>query len=303
MKIMILGAGGVGGYLGARFLRAGERDVTLVARGAHLAKIRQKGLDVFDDGEHYTVHPAHAADDPAELGIFDLILVTLKDTDFENGMRLIRPNIAPHTVILPLLNGVEYRPRILKHYPQADVLEGCIYILSNILEPGVIRKKGKIFRLCWGKEDFDPTAYRPVAELFDRSLPRHKPTAQIAYEQWKKFLFISPMAVLSSCYGDPMDRIAREHTDELRKLIDEIAALAQAKGVSLTEQDVEATLEQASRVLPGAKTSMQLDIERGKPAEIEALAGYVVREGERLGSEVSSMRELYHCLRERSRHE
>ncbi|ADV46780.1 2-dehydropantoate 2-reductase [Nitratifractor salsuginis DSM 16511] len=300
MKIMILGAGGVGGYLGARFLRAVEPDVTLVARGAHLDKIRQEGLTILEDTERYTVHPAHATDDPEGLGLFDLILVTLKDTDLDDGLERIRNNVGPQTVILPLLNGVEYRPRILKRYPQADVLEGCIYILSNIVEPGVIRKKGKIFRLCWGKEGFDPADYRPIVELFDRALPRHKPTAEIAYEQWKKFLFISPMAVLTSIYKVPMDRIAQEHADELRELTEEIAALAQAKGVPLTRQDVEATLEQAAKVLPGAKTSMQLDIERNKPAEIEALAGYVVREGDRLGVKVPTMEKLYRALRLRT---
>jgi 2-dehydropantoate 2-reductase len=298
---MILGAGGVGGYLGARFLRAGESDVSLVARGTHLEKIRQDGLTILEDSERYTVHPTHATDDPDGLGLFDLILVTLKDTDFDQGLELIRNNVGSGTVILPLLNGVEYRPRILKRYPQADALEGCIYILSNIVEPGVIRKKGKIFRLCWGKEGFDPADYRSIAELFDRALPRHKPTANIAYEQWKKFLFISPMAVLTSTHGVPMDRIAQEHTDELKALLEEIAALARAKGVPLSEQDVEATLEQASKVLPSAKTSMQLDIERGKPAEIEALAGYVVNEGKRLGVDVSMMRKFYDRLRSMSK--
>lgn len=303
MKIMVVGAGGVGGYLGARFIRAGENDVTLIARGAHLEAIQTRGLHIIDQLEEYTVHPAYALEDPAGLGIQDLILLTLKATDLEAGLEAIRSNVSDQTVILPLLNGVEYRPRILKHYPQADALEGCIYILSNIVEPGVIRKKGEIFRLCWGRENFDPDDYAQIVELFDRSLPRHKPTADIAYEQWRKFLFISPMAALTSLYKVPMDQVYREHRTQLRRLLEEITALARAKGISLGEKEIEATLAQASKVLPGAKTSMQLDLERGKPAEIEALVGYVVKEGKRLGVDVSEMERIYQLLRaEPSRH-
>ena len=296
MKIMIVGAGGVGGYLGARFIRAGENDVSLIARGAHLEAIRQRGLHIIDQQEEYTVHPTHALKNPASLGIQDLILLTLKETDLEAGLQSIRSNVSEQTVILPLLNGVEYRPRILKHYPRANALEGCIYILSNILEPGVIRKKGEIFRLCWGKEDFDPTDYAPVTRLFDRSLPRHKPTADIAFEQWRKFLFISPMAALTSLYKISMDQVYKEHRAPLRRLLEEITALARAKGIPLGKKEIEATLAQTSKVLPGAKTSMQLDLERGKPAEIEALVGYVVKEGKRLGVDVSEMKRVFGAL-------
>ena len=293
MKIMILGAGGVGGYLGARFIRAGENDVSLIARGAHLEAIRQQGLRIIDRQEAYTVHPAHTLEDPSGLGIQDLILLTLKATDLEAGLEAIRFNVSEQTVILPLLNGVEYRPRILKHYPRADALEGYVYILSNILEPGMIRKKGEIFRLCWGKEDFDPAGYAPVARLFDRSLPRHKPTADIAVEQWRKFLFISPMAALTSLYKLPMDQVYKKHRSQLRRLLEEIAALARAKGIPLGDNEIESTLTQASRVLPGAKTSMQLDLERNKPAEIEALVGNVAKEGRRLGVDVSEMERIH----------
>ncbi|WP_456456978.1 ketopantoate reductase family protein [Nitratifractor sp.] len=297
MKIMIVGAGGVGGYLGARFIRAGEEAVSLVARGAHLEAIRQEGLQIEDAEERYTVHPAHVLEDPAGLGIQDLILLTLKATDLETGLESLRSNVSERTVILPLLNGVEYRPRILQHYPRADALEGCIYILSNIIEPGVIRKKGEIFRLCWGKENFDPADYAAIARLFDRSLPRHKPTADIAFEQWRKFLFISPMAALTSLYKISMDQVYKEHRAQLRRLLEETTALARAKGIPLGDKEIEATLAQASKVLPGAKTSMQLDLEQGKPAEIEALVGYVVKEGKRLGMDVSEMERVYKHLK------
>jgi 2-dehydropantoate 2-reductase len=179
-------------------------------------------------------------------------------------------------------------------------MEGCIYILSNILEPGVIRKKGTIFNLCWGREAFDPADYPQITALFDCALPRHKPTTDIALEQWRKYLFISPMAALTSLYDKTMDRIVAEHSKELKGLMDEIAALARSKGIPLDNETVQKTFERMRQTLPGAKTSMQLDLERGKPAEIEALVGYVVKEGKKLGVDVSGMERVYGELTKKS---
>jgi 2-dehydropantoate 2-reductase len=300
MRVLILGAGGVGGYLGYRLARLGGAQVSLVARGTHLEAIREHGLRVIDDGEEATIRPEHAIADPSGLGAFDLILVTVKHTDLASSLELIRENITPNTLILPLLNGVEHRREILEVYPDADVMEGCIYILSNIVEPGTIRKKGAIFNLCWGREDFDPTDYPRITALFNRALPRHKPTADIAPEQWRKYLFISPMAALTSLYDKTMDRIVAEHSEELKGLMNEITALARAKGIPLNDETVEETFERMGKTLPGAKTSMQLDLERGKPAEIEALVGYVVKDGKRMGVDVSGMERVYRELKIRS---
>lgn len=297
MRVLILGAGGVGGYLGYRLARFGGAEVSLVARGGHLEAIRERGLRVMDDGEEALIHPAHTVADPSGLGSFDLILVTVKHTDLTGSLELIRDNISPETVILPLLNGVDHRREILEFYPDADVMEGCIYILSNILEPGVIRKKGSVFNLCWGREDFDPAEYPDLLSLFDRALPRHRPTADIAREQWKKYLFISPMATLTTLYALPMDGIVTSHSDELLRLMEEIAALARTKGIPLDESSVMQTFEQMKKTLPGAKTSMQLDREHGKAIELEALTGYVVHEGEKSGVDISGMRRAYRLLR------
>lgn len=300
MKTLILGAGGVGGYLGARLLCAEASEVTLVARGEHLAAIRERGLHIIEDDESYTVHPDYAVDDPSPLGIYDLIFVTVKSTSLEKSLPLISKNIGPDTVIIPLLNGVDHDRYIHKYYPEADVLDGCIYILSNIVEPGVIRKKGKIFNLCWGRKGFDPEVYRPIAELFDRAGLRHKATPAIEYEVWRKFLFISPMAALTTLYDIPMDRVIAEHKKEFVGMLGELVSLAQARGISLGAKETEQTLQRAHKTQPGAKTSMQLDREQGKETEVETLVGHVVREAERLGVPSPIYRRVYEALKEES---
>jgi 2-dehydropantoate 2-reductase len=299
MNILILGAGGVGGYVGALLGTRGGAEVILVARGEHLEAIRKNGLQIVEDDERWNFQPAAAVDDPSKLGVFDLILVTVKHTSLSESLDLISSNIGPEPVILPLMNGIDHRREILERYPKADVLEGCIYILSHIEHPGSIRKKGEIFRLCWGVENFDPADYAALRELFDRALPLHRPTEKIALEQWKKYLFIASMAALTSYHRTTMDRIVAGHREELEDLLGEIAGVARAKDVPLDETIVRTTLQRMEKTVPGAKTSMQRDLERGKPAEIEALPGYVVHEGARLGVPTPLMEQIYQNLKER----
>jgi len=299
MRILILGAGGGGGYLGAQLIRHTDAEVSFVARGEHLEAIRRNGLEILEDNERYRVSPDHATDDPSELGIFELIIVTVKSTGLEESLALISKNIDSKTVMIPLLNGVDHDRDLRRVYPDADILNGCIYILSNIVEPGVIRKKGSIFNLCWGRAGIDPESYRQISELFDAAGLRHKATANIDYEVWRKFLFISPMAALTSLYGIPMDRVVTEHPEELRELMEEIHSIAEARQIPLGREDLEQTLQRMQKTLPGAKTSMQLDIEQGKPAEIETLVGHPVHEGERLGVATPLYRKVYEKLQKK----
>jgi len=297
MKILIAGSGGVGSYVGARLIRHTDAEVALLARGEHLKAIRQNGLTIEESDETYTVYPHHATDDTATLGVFDLILVTVKATALESTLKQLKSNIAPRTVIIPLLNGVGHDETIRRHYPDATVFDGHIYILSNITAPGVVRKRGNVFRLVWGsKSDVQPETIEAVFTLFDAARLRHRYSNTIEYESWKKFLFISAFAALTAYHDQTMDQISSRYPDELEALFREIVAVGQARGILLGDEEIRAAMTQAANVAPGAKTSLQLDIEEGKPAEIEALLGYVVHEGGRLGIEVPIMKKIYQVL-------
>ncbi len=297
MRVLILGAGGVGGYIGAQLIRHTDAEVSMVARGSHLQAIREQDLEIREDEENYTVRPAHAVADPSDLGTFDLILVTVKATDLDVSLERIRNNVKVRTVLLPLLNGVDHDRKLRSVFPDARILNGCIYILSNIVEPGVIRKRGSIFQICWGRRDFDPEDFRDLSELFNRAKLHHKATERIDHKVWKKFLFISPMAALTSLYRIPMDRVVLEHRQELEGMMGELLGLARKREIPLDRDDLERTLERMAKTLPGAKTSMQLDLEKGKPAEIENLVGHPVREGKRLGIPTPFYSKVYDALK------
>ncbi len=297
MKILIAGSGGVGSYVGAQLIRHTDAHVSLLARGNHLDAIRDSGLTIDEDNEHYTVHPAHATDNPGELGTFDLILLSVKATSLETTLEQLKSTITPDTILLPLLNGVGHADTLRRYYPDSIILDGHIYILSNITAPGIVRKRGKVFRLVWGSEPAtDPTVDRRVTALFDAAKLRHTHSDAITLDGWRKYLFISAFAALTAYHDKPMDAIIAEHAQELEALMREIVAVAHAKQIPLTEAHITAALTQAANVTPGAKTSLQLDFKQGKPAEVEALCGLMVHEGRRLGVNTPEMQRMYERL-------
>ncbi len=292
MRVLIAGVGGVGGYIGAQIILHTDTEVVFLARGEHLRTIQEEGLKVIDNGEEFVVKPAKAVENAKDEGVFDLIIIGVKSYDLENVLKSLSANIGKDTAILPLLNGIEHDKTVKKLYPHSKVLKGCVYIISHIQNPGVIVKKGKVFKLCWGGTG----EFGEIAKLFESAKLRHKQTENIDYEIWKKFLFISAMAALTSYYKKSMDSVAKEHSAELKELFNEITALAQKLSVPLTQEDINSALAQASKVVEGAKTSMQLDLEKGKKSEIDSLLGSVVNLSKKHGLKAPLMEKIYNEL-------
>jgi len=298
MKIAIIGTGGVGGYIGAKLKKETEHEVTFVARGKHLEAMQKNGLKVYDEEEIFVVHPDHVVENLAGLGVFDLIILAVKSYGLEDALEMISENINTHTILLPLLNGVDHDMEVMSRFPESSILNGCIYIFSNIKEPGVIKKYGGVFHLFYGSRSEPKESFAEIAKLFDATGLKHKLTDKIELETWRKYLLISAFASMTSYYAAPLGEIARDHYDELAEVLTEIKAIANAKGITLEEKNVQNVLERIKSIPFDSKTSMQLDFEAGKPTEKEALTGYIVREGQRLGIETPVMEKMYKKLTE-----
>ena len=169
MKIAIIGTGGVGGYIGAKLKQSAAHEVAFVARGAHLKVIQKNGLKVYDEEESFIVHPDHAVESLAGLGVFDLIIFAVKSYDLAEALESVSENIDSQTILLPLLNGVDHDLEVLEHYPEARVLNGCIYIFSNIKEAGVIKKYGGVFHLFYGSRSQSRENFLELEKLFEDS--------------------------------------------------------------------------------------------------------------------------------------
>ena len=305
MRIAVVGIGGVGGYYGGKLAQyynpQSDIEVVFIARGEHLAQIRKHGLKLLTTEGNLTATPAIATDNPEKLGSMDLVIICVKTYGLERCLRILEKNVEEKTVLLPLLNGVDNAERIKSFFPQGKTLNGCAYISTHIVSPGVVQQVGGSCQLFFGPEHDDIEAFIKVEETLTHAGIKAELKANIDEIIWDKYIFISPLASVTTLIGEPfgtvMDR--KESRDLTEGLIKEVEQIARTKGIGLAEDIVDATLVKINAFPYDTKSSMQVDCEKGKKTEIEAFTGYVVRCGEELGVDIPLHRMVYDKLKER----
>ena len=302
MKIAVVGLGGVGGYFGGKlagkYADSSEHKVIFVARGAHLAAIRREGLLLKTVEGVCRVMPDLATDRPAEAGSCDLVFFSVKEYDLEKAAVGLDPLLHANSIILPVLNGVDIAERLRSIVPRGIVLSGCVYISSFIETPGVVRQVGGTCQLVFGPDEGRADTYQPLETLLKKAGIKADLSASIAVPLWSKYLFVSPMAGVTSlmglCFGDVM---ADERGGAMvRGLMAEIAHLAEAKGIALPKDSVDSAIGKVEHFPPETKSSMQLDYERGAKTELELFIGFAVRAGHSLGVPMPLHEEVYAAL-------
>jgi 2-dehydropantoate 2-reductase len=302
MNMAVVGLGGVGGYFGGRlawkYAGSAEHRVIFVARGAHLEAIRAQGLLLRTQEGDFTIRPDLATDRPAEAGPCDLILFAVKGYDLETAAAGIVPLLHKKTAVLPLLNGVDITERLRAILPRGKVLSGCVYISSFFEAPGVIRQAGGSCRMIFGPDDGRIAAYRPIETLFREAGIRAELAADIAVPIWMKYLFVSPMAGVTSLMGLSFGGVMADEKGKrrVRALMAEIGRLAAAKGIALPTDSVERAIATVEGFPYATRSSMQLDYEKGGRTELELFIGYAVRSGRLLGVPTPLHDELYSAL-------
>jgi len=284
MKIAIIGLGGIGGYLSAMLTKHTNHKVVGFARGEHLSKIQKDGIKIIEDDASFSV-----AIDAKELkdasGYFDVVLFCVKSYDLVNSYNGIKNYIDKKSIILSFSNGVDNGDK-LRELSDSRVLDGCIYILSHIEEAGVIRKKGKVFAgVFGGDEDATPI----VASIFEDAKLRYKTPSDIKTAIWKKYIFISAFATMTSFYNKSIGYIYEHHKDEVEDILKEIAQFASTKGIDISDE-VQKALLTASKVPYDSSTSMHLDFKNKKQTELDSLTGYI---------KAPLMQKMYNELRNR----
>ncbi|WP_300367908.1 2-dehydropantoate 2-reductase [Hydrogenimonas sp.] len=299
MKIAIVGAGGVGGYLAAVLARSGE-EVYLVARGDHRDAIRRDGVCVEMPGETFCAMPRAVSDDPKEFGTeVDAVLFCTKGYDLENAAEKASPIVGPKTLLVPFGNGVGNAELLKKRYPDNPVTNGAIYIVSHIEEPGKVTVKGKGALAVFGVDGDIPEEVTRLGEVFAKAGIKTKTSGRITTDVWKKYLLIAAMATLTSFYDEPMGAVVEKYGEELDAILHEILAVGRAEGAELGEEDIASVMKQVGKVPYDSPTSMWLDFKAGKKTELEQLSGYVVRKAEEHGIDTPVMRRCYGVLKER----
>jgi 2-dehydropantoate 2-reductase len=290
MKIAILGAGGVGSYYGGTLARAGHQ-VTLLARGAHLDALRQRGLEVRTPDETFTA-AVSATDDPRELGEVDVAVVAVKSYSLPEIAPATRSLAATGADILPLLNGVEAADRLIAAGVLGDrVLGGLTEISAVRTGPGAVERRSAFQRIVVGErtERAGGASERAerIAEAFRAAGAEARVSADITVDLWRKLAFIATMAAACGLARSPIGPIRRAPLGQLllERAVHEVAAVGRGRGVALPA-DVEAKILAFIASLPDPiKPSFLLDLESGGPTEIDDLCGAVSRLGRLAGVE------------------
>ena len=299
MKIAVMGTGGVGGVYGARLAQAGY-DVHFIARGAHLAAMRDNGLKlVSQELGDVLLKPVQVTDDPAAIGTVDIVLFAVKLWDTESAARQIAPLVRSDTAIISLQNGVSKDDVIREAYGPSNTVGGVSYVAATITEPGVITQKGTVQRLCFGEYDA-PTSNR-LEQLRDACVKaglEAEVHANIEQAIWEKFVFLVAMSAVTAATRQTIGPV-RSHPRTRQLLIDvmtEAIAVARARGIKIDDSLVQSRLDYWDNLTPDVTSSMQHDLQQGNRLELPWLSGKVVELGESLGVETPVNRVLVDVL-------
>jgi 2-dehydropantoate 2-reductase len=284
MRIVIVGAGGVGGYYGGALARAGH-DVRMLARGEHLAAIRSRGLEVREPEGAFTV-AVSASERPDELAPADLALVTVKSYSLANVAPSVRFLAEGGAVILPLLNGVEAFDSLAERgVPAAQMLEGLTVISVEKTAPGVVWRRSDFRSVVVGEHGGGVSGRAErVAAAFREAGADARVSENVGVDLWQKFLFLATIAAACGLARAPIGVVREAPLGSLllERAAHEIAVVARARGVALPAGAEDHVLERIMALAGGLKPSFLLDLERGGPNELDILSGAVSRFGREL---------------------
>jgi len=285
VRIAVMGSGGVGGFFGARLARGGA-DVTFIARGAHLAAMREHGLAIESTDESFSLPEVKATDDPATIGKTDLVMFGVKLWDTEQAARSLLPIMGPETALISFQNGVQKDDLLRPIVGEAAIMGGVAYVGTNISRPGVIAQKGPMQRLVFGEYDGRRSQR---AEAFLAACRRGGINAEISpdvrSEVWQKFVFLASMAAVTASTRKPLGPVRSNPLTRqfFLDLMREVVAVGRAHGVAIPDNFAEQRLAFADTLHPDMTASMHHDLEQGRPLELQWLSGGVVDLGAKVG--------------------
>ena len=294
-----MGSGGVGGFYGGRLANAGY-EVAFIARGAHLAAMREHGL-LIENEPQGNIHLTRvtATGDPATIGIVDLVIVAVKLWDTEEAARAIAPLVGPRTAVMSLQNGVIKDDILRRVFGDAAVMGGVTYLATQIARPGVITQTGSMQRLVFGEGDGVRSARAEA--LLDALLSagvQAEISGDIRRTTWEKYVFLAGLSGTTTAMRSTIGPI-REHPQTRAFLADvmrETVAVGRASGVNLAADYAEQRLAFIDTLPAGMTSSMHHDLERGNRLEVAWLSGGVVQLGAPLGVPTPANRAVWDLL-------
>ena len=298
MKIVMMGSGGVGGYFGAR-LALGGADVSFVARGAHLAAMREGGLRLDTPQGLLHATKVRVVERASDAGLADFVLLCVKLWDTEEALRQIAPIVGPATTVISLQNGVHKEELLGKAFAPEQLMGGVAYVATRIEPPGTIKQTGPMQRLQFGEYSGARSAR---AEALLAACLKGGINAEIAADIrraiWEKYVFLAALSGATASIRSTIGPIRSNPQTRafFLDLMREVVAVAHASGVNLPADYAEQRLKLADDVDPGMTSSMHHDLQAGTRLELRWLSGGVAELGARLGVPTPLHRAVFDIL-------
>ncbi len=288
MKVTIVGAGGVGGLIGALLSRAGS-EVSFVARGESRKILTEQGLEISSPLGQFSVGPFKASEDPAMLAPSDVVFVAVKAWQIPEVAASLKPLVGPGTLVIPLQNGVEAADQLQSALGNGPVVGGIFHVLSWLEKPGHVVHQGSVPMVTLGElQGGAGSRLERAAKLVRAAGMKVVLSSNIRGDLWEKLLFVEPVGSVGAVTRGSADvfRSTPESRSLLITAMREVQTVAGDLGVAVRADAVDHALARVDRLPTGATTSMQRDIMEGRPSELEDQTGAVVRLGAKAGSAV-----------------
>ena len=295
----IMGSGGMGGYIGAKLSQAGYR-VSFIARGAHLEAMQNNGLKIEGPDETFVIDPIQATSDPRDIGPVDFVIFCVKLWDTEAAGEQCRDLVGPDTAVLSMQNGVDAEPILSGILGSQHVMGATSEIGANIIEPGFVRRFTPFAIIRFGEFDQIRSARSiQFSEAITAAGLGAEHVDSINLTIWDKFLWLVGASALNCVTRQPFGPV-REDPDTralLRQIMEEVMFVANAKGIPLTNENIETRLDYIDSLPGQAKVSMALDLERGNRLELPWLSGTAIRMGRELNVPTPANNVIYAALK------
>lgn len=291
--------GGVGSFIGAKLTKNYEEDKTteiiFICRGETKENINKKGLSLTSEGRTFHSKPTLASDHPEEIGVLDILIIATKSFSLAAVVKQYQECFRMDTIIIPIQNGVNAKEIIRKNLNKIKphILEGCIYIVSNIEKPGIVNHIGGPGKIFFGNED--NSDFHWVEDILRKGGIEAKYTKKIKEILWKKFLFLSPLAAMTTAYNITFGELVEKpaYMDQLKEMMYEVKNVAIQYNVLLTAEDIEDSLGMLSNFPYKAKSSLQLDFENKKDkTEKLYLVDHIIESGNKFGVNVDTYKKM-----------
>lgn len=298
MKILIVGAGAIGGYFGGRLLEKGE-DVTFLVRDRRKEELESTGLNIESVNGDCKLTPQLITKD-SEPEAYDVVLLSTKSYQLKGAIEDVRPFVGENTMVLPLLNGIAHVDQLVEAFGEQSVIGGSCFVEATLDDKGTIIQTSPLNQLVYGERSGDDTdRIKRLEKAFDGTKAEFILSDNIDQEMWHKYLFITTMSGITTLFEQPIGPIRELDSGQrtIALLLKELEDVMRKSGAPVKEGISDKLLTKLNSLGEGMKSSMQRDAEKSRPIEADHLQGYLLDKAHELGVQVPVLETVYTKLK------